>query len=299
MYKLILNPFLLALSLLTRLPVRVSEADSSDWGRSAAYFPFCGYILAFLAAMPFMLICCFSDVFSFFTSNPFAALAVILIGDFLFVAGLAWMTGILHIDGFCDSCDAFSSMSATKEDRLKIMKDPHPGAAAVAYLILLIIGKLILLFLVIFSVEKHVSFLLYNKYQDNYVEHLMLFKVCLAIVPLAFLSATTVIARFAMVLLAAISKYPRESGTGAVIVGKVPVLSIFIAALWLLPFVLLIPWRNLILALILAGMVMLYWKFRADRLLGGVTGDILGACCETAELAVALGIILPEFIKIG
>ncbi len=299
MFKYVIKPFLLALSLLTRLPVKVSAAEGPDWSRSTAYFPLCGYILAFLAAVPYMLLCGFSDVLGYFTHNQLAVLAVTLIGDFLFVAGMAWMTGLLHIDGFCDACDAFSSMSATKEDRLKIMKDPHPGAAAVAYLILLLVGKLIIIFLLIFTAEKHVWQMFYNKYQEGMVDHVGLLKVALAVIPLAFLAASVVIARFAMVVLAAISRYPRESGTGAVIVGKVPVMSLVIALIWLLPFGFLIPWRNLLVAFILAFLVMIYWKFRADRLLGGVTGDILGACCESAELAVAIGIIIPELVRIG
>ncbi len=279
------KPFLLALSLLTRIPVRTGEATDVDWGRSAGYFPLCGYVLAIFAALPFM-------IFSYFSNN---AIAIIVIGDFIFVAGIAWMTGMLHIDGFCDACDAFTSMSATKEDRLRIMKDPHPGTAAVAYLIFLIMGKLLLIFFVIFIAEKAMSLVFMTRFKAEAMQNIAVLKVCLALGVLAFLSATTVIARFAMVLLAAISKYPREKGTGAVIVGKVPWVSVVIAAIWLLPFGFLIPVKNLIFALVLAGFVMMYWKFRADRLLGGVTGDILGACCESVELAVAFGLVMPEF----
>ncbi len=285
MYSHVIKPILLAFSLLTRIPVRTGEAGESDWGRSAGYFPLCGYVLAALAAIPFMLLSYFSD----------NAIAIIVIGDFIFVAGVAWMTGMLHIDGFCDSCDAFTSMSASKEDRLKIMKDPHPGTAAVAYLIFLILGKLIMVFFLIFIAEKFMSEFFMSHFKGSTVHNITVLKICLALGVLVFLSATTVIARFAMVFLAAISRYPREKGTGAVIVGKVPVSALIIGAIWLLPLGLMIPYKNLGLALLLAGLVMMYWKFKADRLLGGVTGDILGACCESVELAVALGLVLPEF----
>ncbi|HCE43793.1 MAG TPA: hypothetical protein DET40_09615 [Lentisphaeria bacterium] len=288
LYKYVVKPFLLSLSLLTRIPVRTGDADDADWGRSAAYFPLCGYILAAIAALPFMAM-------AYFSSNANANYAIIAIGDFLFVAGIAWMTGMFHIDGFCDACDAFTSTAATKEDRLKIMKDPHPGAAAVAYLIFLVAGKLVMFFFVIVIAEIHVTERFVMFFKENLQQNLNLFRTCMVLGVLAFLSAIPVIARFAMLFLASISKYPREKGTGAVIVGKVPVLSIVIGALWLLPFGFFIPVTNLVVALVLSGIVVMYWKIKADRLLGGVTGDVLGACCESVELAVALGLVLPEF----
>lgn len=288
LFKYVIKPFLLSLSLLTRIPVRTGAADDVEWGRSTGYFPLCGYILAVLAALPFMLM-------AFFCRNVNANYAIIAIGDFLFVAGIAWMTGMFHIDGFCDACDAFTSTAATKEGKLKIMKDPHPGAAAVAYLIFLVSGKLLMFFFVMIVAEIHVTERFIMFFKDNIQQHLNLFRTCMALGVLAFLSAIPVIARFAMVCLAYVGKYPREKGTGAVIIGKVPAVSIAIGTLWLLPFGFFIPLKSLVLVLILSAAVVMYWKIKADRLLGGVTGDILGACCESVELAVAFGLVLPEF----
>lgn len=287
LYKYLIKPFLLSLSLLTRIPVRTGAADDVEWGRSSGFFPLCGYILAVIAALPFMIM-------AYFCTNANANYAIIAIGDFLFVAGMAWMTGMFHLDGFCDACDAFTSTAATREAKLKIMKDPHPGAAAVAYMVFLISGKLLMIFFVIFGAELLVMERFVIFYRDSLQQHMNLFRTCMVLGVLAFLSAIPVIARFAMLVLAAIGKYPREKGTGAVIIGKVPVLSIVIGILWLLPFGFLIPVKNLVLVLVLSGIVVMYWKIKADRLLGGVTGDILGACCESVELAVAFGLVVPE-----
>ena len=288
MNSFVIRPFLLALSLLSRIPVKTGVAGDLEWGRSSGYFPFCGYILGFIAALPFMLL-------SFFGNNAqLSNYAINILGAFFFVSVLAWLTKMFHIDGFCDACDAFTSTASTKEDRLRIMKDPHSGAAANAYLSLLFIGKMAAVYFVIIYGQFYATERFLMMYREQLNQHMTLLKVCRALAPLGFLVAIPVIARFAMLFLAAIGRYPREKGTGAIIVGKVPVVFLVLGFIWLIPFGFLIPLRSLALAVLLSGIVLMYWKIKAGKLLGGVTGDILGACCETAELAVAFGLILPE-----
>ena len=65
------------------------------------------------------------------------------LGSVLFAAVAAllplFVTGGIHLDGFCDTVDALSSHQ-TREKKLEILKDPHTGAFAVmgcvAYLLL-------------------------------------------------------------------------------------------------------------------------------------------------------------------
>src|SRR5439155_7026639 len=63
-----------------------------------------------------------------------------------FLVLLLWViaTGALHIDGFCDLCDALFG-GPTPEERLQIMKDPHVGAFGLAGVVLLLLGKFVLL----------------------------------------------------------------------------------------------------------------------------------------------------------
>ena len=60
-------------------------------------------------------------------------------GQFLFAAGAVFIpvlvTGGIHLDGFCDVCDARASC-ADKAKRLEIMSDPHIGSFAVIKLCL-------------------------------------------------------------------------------------------------------------------------------------------------------------------
>ena len=64
------------------------------------------------------------------------------ISQFLFAAGAVLIpvlvTGGIHLDGFCDVCDARASF-ADREKRLDIMSDPHIGSFAVIKLCLYLI----------------------------------------------------------------------------------------------------------------------------------------------------------------
>lgn len=262
----------LALSFLTRIPVKSDSVDESDWKWSGAAFPLCGYILGAIALLPYALLCFLSKYFNSGSIIPpgGTSSAINILGAFFYIALLAWMTRIFHLDGFCDTCDAFAAMNASEETRLKIMKDPHPGAAGVSGLILLLIGKVIVTYLLL-------------EYLSSKNEILLLFTVLVAV---------PAIARFTMLYLAAISRYPRESGTAAIFVGKVPAGTVITALITLSPAALIIPWQNLLLPTLFSVLVLLYWKTKSKQLLGGVTGDILGACCETAEIAVAFGFLL-------
>lgn len=60
------------------------------------------------------------------------------LGPSLWAAGLllapVFVTGGIHLDGFCDTCDALAS-HGERQRKLEIMKDPHTGAFAVIGLV--------------------------------------------------------------------------------------------------------------------------------------------------------------------
>lgn len=263
----------LALSFLTRIPVKADTSNESAWKWSGAAFPLCGYILGGIAMLPYALLCFLNRYFNSDIA-PFVGInfAINILGTFFYTVLLAWMTRMFHLDGFCDTCDAFAAMNASAETRLKIMKDPHPGAAGVSGLILLLTGKMIVIYLLLESFA--LSFLFLS----------------------AVLVSVPAIARFVMLCLAAVSHYPRESGTAANFIGKIPRYVVITALITLLPIALIIPCRHLVLPSVFTIFVLFYWKIKAKQMLGGVTGDVLGACCETAEIAVALGLLLPGII---
>lgn len=277
----ILNPISLAISLLTRIPPFLKEAPrDDDWRSVSAFFPLTGYVVGATASIPAIALllvlphCKLPDA----AMNP---LTFAVLSSVLYVAVSAWMTRMFHLDGFCDACDAFSSMSSSPSERLEIMKDPHPGAAAVCATSILLITKTALIFLLI----ARFAILLENKCVTANFTHTALS----LLTPLIAIPAA---ARFAMSLLAWLGKYPREKGTGMKVVEGADFAGTAAATATLLPLALLLSPRAAIAIFATAIFAVLYWRRKANKLIGGVTGDILGACCETAECLVALALIL-------
>lgn len=253
----------LAISFLTRFPAGNIRADDPRvWKLSLAFYPLCGYLIGAVAALPLIVV---TYKTSAFMNIPFVHVSI-----FIYVAALEWLTRMLHLDGFCDCCDAFGAV-ADKERRLAIMKDPHVGASAVGGAIFLIVGKLMALNMLAYRCD--------------------LMGIQGLSVPLALI-AIPVFGRLGIVFLASVGKYPRENGTALNVVGKVPPHSVVIAffsVLFLLEFM---RADVFVISLFLTILSVMFWKMKADSKLGGVTGDVLGACSETTELAVCLAILL-------
>lgn len=120
-----LEPFLIAVQFLTRLPVARGDWSPQDVGRSLVHYPAVGLLLgATLAALAWVL----GD------ARSTVAAAMIL---------AVWVlaTGALHLDGLADSADAWLGGFGDPERTLAIMKDPHRGAAAIVAVALVLIVK--------------------------------------------------------------------------------------------------------------------------------------------------------------
>lgn len=162
---------------------------------------------------------------------------------------LIYWTGGLHIDGFADCCDGFGC-PADREKCRQIMKDPTIGSFAAAGLI----GLLILKTTAIAQVFTQP-----------------------AVIPLIYIPAA---ARFIPVLLSRIGTYPNSSGIGKFTVGKVGTRVVLSAFITLLP-MFIYPKTLAAFAVMLFASVLL--KRKSDRLIGGITGDVLGAAIELSE----------------
>jgi len=252
----------LATGFLTRLPARggVDWEDQRVWSWSFAFYPLCGMLLGLLAAAPVIIMWRYPS-----------AESLILLSVFYYLAIIEWLTRFLHFDGFCDCCDSFSSMSASQERRLEIMKDPHVGSIAVGAACLLFMGKALTLYLLILR-----GIIIYGNFPRT----------------ILMLVAIPAAARLSMTVLAAIGKYPRESGTAMKVVGKVPFPALLFGALLMIPLVSHIGWLASALPFLLCAFTVFYWKIKADAKIGGVTGDVLGACAESAELAAMIGFLI-------
>jgi len=177
-----------------------------------------------------------------------------LVSAVLLVTFAAWLTRGLHLDGLADLLDGLGG-GQTPERRLAIMKDSAIGAFGVIGLVVLLVLKVACLASLLAKGEQ-VFFALF---------------------------AAPVAARWAMATLACSGQYPRASGTGHAFIGKVSLGELTLGSLLLTP---LICW-NWSAALIILGAAMLpalWLRVKANKALGGVTGDVLGAACELGEV---------------
>ncbi|MBW1645365.1 MAG: adenosylcobinamide-GDP ribazoletransferase [Deltaproteobacteria bacterium] len=171
------------------------------------------------------------------------------------------VTGGFHLDGLADTADGWFSGRGSREAVLEIMKDSAIGT----------MGALALMLLLLF---KYVSL------------------ACLANADTATaaLLLMPVYGRFAIVLLAYLSPYARpEGGLGKAITDGAGDRELLLAASSTVIMALLLGgWPALAIMLFIAACTWLAGR-RCRQRLGGVTGDLLGGICETAEALALLG----------
>ncbi|MDQ2585802.1 adenosylcobinamide-GDP ribazoletransferase [Saccharothrix yanglingensis] len=175
-----------------------------------------------------------------------------LLGGFLVVGFLALATRGMHLDGLADTADGLGCYGPP-ERALAVMKDGGAGPFAVVALVV-VLGAQAAAFpvvpwpaVVLALVAGRAAFPL----------------CCLRGVPAA-----------------------RPEGLGALVAGSQPA---WVAALWWTALAaagfLVDPWRGPAAVLLAAGLVLLLVAHTRERF-GGITGDVLGAACETATVAV-------------
>ncbi len=168
----------------------------------------------------------------------------------------AVLTRGLHLDGLADLFDGLGG-GHDPARRLEIMKDSATGAFGAIALICHLLAKLVFLAGLIESLGGGVLF------------------------PLA---AVPALGRWVMLTLFTGTSYPRSQGTGHAFVGQMRLSALLLTSLWLAPFLFWF-WPGGVALLLGALLPGLWLRFKAQKAFGGVTGDVLGACCELAETA--------------
>lgn len=188
---------------------------------------------------------------------PEAAALLVLVLGFL-------LTGGLHADGLADAADGLLG-TRDREKALRIMKEPTIGAFGSAALICVFLAKWICLVRLLGQGQG------------------------------AWIVIAYVVSRTVQVDLAVSQPYARaEGGKAASFVrgarGRHVAIAIILAAVLLWP----VSGGRMGLAALLLGLLLERWfGIRCRRRIGGITGDLLGACSELAETAVlAFGAIL-------
>lgn len=122
--KTVLRSLTVAFSMYSRIPVPRTEWDKESLRYAILFFPLIG---AVIGAVLFGLV----HLLGYWKLNAVFSAVV------LTAAPLA-VTGGIHLDGFCDTCDALASHAA-REKKLTILKDPHIGAFGVIDLFVLLL----------------------------------------------------------------------------------------------------------------------------------------------------------------
>lgn len=183
-----------------------------------------------------------------------------IITSILLVGLLTLLTGGLHLDGLADTCDGIFSNKA-KGEMLKIMRDSHIGTMGTLGLVLIISLKIIL------------------------ISQVLPGKIFPALVLMG------VISRYVLVLVMHIFPYVRQQGKASLFMNNLSArVLIFTTLLTLFLVLIIFPAKGLI---IFTSVIFLSWLIvrKISHELGGITGDVLGAICEIAEIGVLLFMI--------
>lgn len=120
--KKLYKGFIMALSMFTILPTPYIEWDDDGVKNMMKFYPIIGLIVGGIWSIVYYLI-------SSLNVSIVLKSVIIMIVPFI-------ITGMLHLDGFMDVCDAILSRR-DKEEKLRILKDSATGAFAVISLVIL------------------------------------------------------------------------------------------------------------------------------------------------------------------
>jgi len=253
----VINKFLMALSFLTVFPLKLKGINEKEIAGSVIFFPFVGLLEGTFF------------VFLLIILNHIFSSAVISIILLLFLFSLR---GIFHIDGLSDTFDAiFYKGTVQKEKdihrRLEIMKDSTVGVAGVVASVFDILCK----------------FVFIKELID--INQFMIFVFMFTF------------SRWSVIPIIYCSKPARNTGLGAIFVGKIIAWQFIISTV--LPVFLLIYFtvRSFIflpLIVLFLCVILFILKKYFERKFNGITGDHLGATVEITEVVFLFCFLLCE-----
>lgn len=130
MFQSKLAPLVIALQLLTRLPIKL-HVDYSEKNRaqSLLYYPWVGLLIGGILA-----------IVSYVLLMPETQLSVGVKSALILILW-CFVTGFIHLDGLADSADAWVGGFGDRARTLLIMKDPVSGPIAVSLLVIVLLLK--------------------------------------------------------------------------------------------------------------------------------------------------------------
>jgi adenosylcobinamide-GDP ribazoletransferase len=179
------------------------------------------------------------------------------ISALLVVLTLTAITGAVHLDGLADTADALGA-GRNRERALEILRDSRIGSFGAAA--------------VFFALALEVTAIAQSA---GAARHAAIF-------------AAVGISRWAMVAVSGLD-YLRPDGAGAALLGsRARQSNLTIASLTVAGAILPIPGTHVVSAVVVAIAIVIAMRAFFRRWLGGVTGDLIGACGMIVEVAVLI-----------
>ncbi len=182
-----------------------------------------------------------------------------VIRSVLIIVSLTVVTGAVHLDGLADTADALGA-GRDRERALEILRDSRVGTFGASA----IFFDLTLKILALSTLAGH------RRY--------------------AALLLAPMLARWAMLLVASGLVYLRSCGSGSTLLGNqsksLGSRAVFVAIFTLAVVLMLGALSAVALATAVAIVIVFKMRWFYRRWLGGVTGDLIGACGELVEIAV-------------
>lgn len=249
----IINSFFSAFLMYSKIPMPKTEWKEENRRYALCFFPFIGAVCGGLILLWYHI--CIK----------------LNIGGILFAAGCtvipALVTGGIHLDGFCDVCDARSSWGG-REKMLEIMSDSHIGAFAVIKLSLYLIVQTSL-FSEIFD----------KKLLIVYGAGMIFSRALSGFAAVTFKSAKNN---------GALQSFVKPAHKRITIVSEL-IISIFSTV------IMVISGSLVGAAAALGGLlVFIYYRLFAYRKFGGITGDLAGWFLQICELSMLFCIVFSH-----
>lgn len=179
----------------------------------------------------------------------------------------SFFSGGLHLDGFADTVDGFGSCRS-KERILEIMKDSRVG----------VFGVLGLIFLILIKIAAVYSLPINGR-------------------DWAFLLLMPAVGRFCALFSAGISTYARENkGLGAAFVSGTGASQVLRGLIFFTVTGGILLNVYMLLPFLAAALYTLWFTKKAERVIGGVTGDTLGYIIEITEVIFLAAGVLQSFL---
>ncbi|MGH9307958.1 MAG: adenosylcobinamide-GDP ribazoletransferase [Vicinamibacterales bacterium] len=240
---------IVATAFLTRVPLPLI-AGAVDVGRAARWFPLIGGAIGGAGALVA------------WGAREVIGLPPLLSATLLVGLG-AWVTGAIHLDGLADTADGFGG-GRSRDDVLRIMRDPAIGSFGATALVLVITTKVTALAVLL---ERGAA--------------------------IPFLVAAPAISRWTIAALAAWLPYARaEGGLGQAVTRGQNTMGFLIATAIMTLIASAALRVDAIVAWTLAVLTMALLARAARHRIGGVTGDVFGASVELTETVVLIGGVL-------